>query len=122
MSDTPSPAPQRRLRRAGAAQYLNDVHGIPYTEKTLRNRNAAGLEPLPEYLGTIPFYTPQGLDDFARTAFTPESPVTVTRRRQAAIATARPEEPATDILTQPEPAERPRKRGRKPYAPHLPSP
>ena len=83
MSDTPSPAPQRRLRRAGAAQYLNDVHGIPYSEKTLRNRNAAGLEPRPEYLGTIPFYTPQKLDEFAATAFTPESPVTVTRRRHA---------------------------------------
>jgi hypothetical protein len=83
MSDASTPSPQKRLRRGAAAEYLNDRHGIPYTEKTLRNRNASGLEPLPEYLGTIPFYTLQRLDNFAATAFTPESPVTVTRRRLA---------------------------------------
>jgi hypothetical protein len=103
VDDTPTPTPptqeeeqrrreeekrrwRRRLRRAAAAKYLNDVHGIPFTEKTLRNRNAAGLEPLPEYLGTIPFYQPARLDAFALTAFTPESPVAVTRRRNAGIA------------------------------------
>jgi hypothetical protein len=83
MSDTSISPPQQRLRRAAAAAYLREKHGIPFTEKTLRNRNAAGLGPLPEYLGTLPFYTPERLDDFARTAFTPESPVTVTRRRHA---------------------------------------
>jgi hypothetical protein len=83
MNDTPTPSPQRRLRRAEAAEYLRRVYGIPYSEKTLRNRNATGLEPLPEYLGTIPFYTLERLDTYADTAFTPESPVTVTRRRNA---------------------------------------
>jgi hypothetical protein len=68
---------------------LKDVHGIEIQEKTLRNRNAAGLDPKPEYLGTIPFYRPEVLDAFAETAFTPESPVTVTRRRIAASETAR---------------------------------
>jgi hypothetical protein len=82
MTDTPAPSPQRRLRRAAAAKYLDNVHGIPHTEKTLRNRNAAGLGPKPEYLGTIPFYTVQVLDAYAATAFTPESPVTTTRRKQ----------------------------------------
>jgi hypothetical protein len=77
----PDKAAKHRLRRGAAAQYLQEVHGIPLTEKTLRNRNAAGLDPKPEYLGTIPFYTPEILDAFAETAFTPESPVTVTRRR-----------------------------------------
>jgi hypothetical protein len=101
VSDTPTPSPQQRLRRAVAAAYLNQKHGIPYTEKTLRNRNAAGLGPRPEYLGTIPFYTPQELDDFAATAFTLESPVTVTRRRHAALA--QHEVP-------------PKRRGRKPAA------
>ena len=95
MNDTPTPSPQRRLRRAEAAEYLRRVHGIPYSEKTLRNRNATGLEPRPEYLGTIPFYTPQKLDDFARTAFTPESPVTATRRRHAEAAGPETELPPT---------------------------
>jgi hypothetical protein len=75
-----SPTGKRRLRRPEAAQRLNDVHGIPMTPKTLANRNAAGLEPKPEYLGTIPFYTEEKLDAWAATAFTAESPVAVTRR------------------------------------------
>jgi hypothetical protein len=102
MSDTSAPSPQQRLRRVAAAKYLNDVHGIPYTEKTLRNRNAAGLGPLPEYLGTIPFYAPRRLDDFAATAFTQESPVTATRRRHAEAASREIEPPRRP----------PRKRGR----------
>jgi hypothetical protein len=83
MIDHPAPAAphQRRRRRQEAAQYLREVHGIPYTEKTLANRNAAGLGPRPEYLGTIPFYTEATLDAFARDAFTAESPVAVTRRK-----------------------------------------
>jgi hypothetical protein len=83
MIETTAPAapPLKRRRRAEAAQYLREVHGIPYTEKTLANRNAAGLRPRPEYLGTIPFYTDPELDDFAATAFTAESPVAVTRRK-----------------------------------------
>lgn len=71
----------RRLRRAQAADYLREAHGIDIKEKTLANRNASGLGPFPEYLGTIPFYRPEVLDAWADTAFTDESPVTVTRRR-----------------------------------------
>jgi hypothetical protein len=81
MADTELPHPQRRLRRSEAAEYLRERHGIPFTDKTLQNRNAGGLEPKPEYLGTIPFYRPERLDAFAETAFTSESPVAVTRRR-----------------------------------------
>ena len=72
------------MRRAMASSYLRTVHGIDLEERTLRNRNAAGLAPAPEYLGTIPFYRIEVLDGFAETAFTPESPVAVTRRRNAA--------------------------------------
>ena len=86
----------RRMRRGPACQYLNEVHGIPMGPKTLANRNAAGLGPKPEYLGTIPFYRTEALDAFAATAFTTESPVAATRRRikqhlqsrQTAAATA----------------------------------
>jgi hypothetical protein len=77
----PNKQQRRRLRRGEAAHYLQEVHGIPLSEKTLANRNAAGLEPRPEYLGTIPFYRPEALDAWAERAFTPESPVAVTRRR-----------------------------------------
>lgn len=78
MSDPQFP---RRMRRGAACKYLNEVHGIPIEPKTLANRNAAGLDPKPEYLGTIPFYRTEVLDAYAETAFTAESPVTVTRRR-----------------------------------------
>jgi hypothetical protein len=86
---TLNPAWPRRMRRKMATRYLKEVHGIDMAEKTLRNRCAAGLDPRPEYLGTVPFYRPEVLDAFAETAFTPESPVTVTRRRIAATEAAR---------------------------------
>jgi hypothetical protein len=44
----------------------------------------SGFDPRPEYLGTIPFYRIETLDAFAETAFTPESPVAVTRRNAKA--------------------------------------
>jgi hypothetical protein len=78
----------RRMRRADAVRYLREVCGIPFEEKTLANRNAAGLAPRPEYLGTIPFYRPEVLDAFAATVFTSESPVAVTRRRHAEVERA----------------------------------
>jgi hypothetical protein len=71
----------QRMRRADAARYLQTVHGIPLTAKTLLNRSAAGLDPRPEYLGTIPYYRRNALDQWAEQAFTAESPVAVTRRR-----------------------------------------
>jgi hypothetical protein len=71
----------RRMRRKIASEYLLEVHGLEFSEKALRNRNASGLPPKPEYLGAIPFYRPEVLDEFAERAFTPESPVTVLRRR-----------------------------------------
>jgi hypothetical protein len=67
-------------------RHLKEVHGIEFEEKTLANRNAAGLEPLPEYLGTIPYYRVDKLDAWADTAFTSESPVAVTRRKAAGMA------------------------------------
>jgi hypothetical protein len=101
MSEKPTiSSPKRRLRRLEAARRLNDVHGIPMTPKTLANRNAAGLEPRPEYLGTIPFYSEDKLDAWAATAFTSESPVAATRRRHAELERARREQevgqPATE--------------------------
>lgn len=66
--------------------YLDQEHGIEMTVKTLRNRNAAGRDPKPEYLGTIPYYTAEVLDAFAENAFTAESPVTVIRRRRRLAA------------------------------------
>lgn len=100
MADTETLNPaRRRLRRSEAAQYLREQHGIPFTDKTLQNRNAAGLGPKPAYLGTIPFYTPEELDKFAETAFTPESPVAVTRRRIAeSVARRRRQDTAAESL------------------------
>jgi hypothetical protein len=89
MTDTTVP---RRLRRAAAADYLQE-RGIPITEKTLANRNAGGLGPFPEYLGTIPFYRVDVLNAWLESAFTPESPVTVTRRKAAAQASVSPRRP-----------------------------
>jgi hypothetical protein len=88
MSDiTPtSVPPPRRLRRAKAVVYLAEVHGIEIEEKTLGNRNAAGLGPKPEYFGTIPFYRTEVLDAWAESTFTAESPVAVSRRKTAALA------------------------------------
>src|SRR5215472_2133359 len=88
MTEPTAPRPCHRLRRRAVPQYMREYHGIEMTEKTLRNRNAAGLDPKPEYLGTIPYYRPEVLDAFAESAFTAESPVTVTRRRrqQAEVA------------------------------------
>lgn len=85
MSDTAPVAVAwpRRMRREQAARYLQEVHGIPLEPRTLANRNASGLGPKPEYFGTIPYYRPEVLDQFAVTCFTPESPVTLTRRRTA---------------------------------------
>jgi len=67
---------------------MREYHGIEMTEKTLRNRNAAGLDPKPEYFGTIPFYRPEVLDAFAKSAFTAESPVG--RNGYAEVEVARP--------------------------------
>jgi hypothetical protein len=90
MSETALPTDARprtrRLRRALAVVYLDEEHGITMTEKTLANRNASGLGPFPEYLGTIPFYLVEVLDAWAEEAFTPESPVAMTRRKAARIA------------------------------------
>ena len=67
----------KRYRRTAAARYLREVHNIAFEPKTLANRNAAGLPPKPDYLGTVPFYREDVLDAFAETAFTSESPVAV---------------------------------------------
>jgi hypothetical protein len=82
----------KRYRRPEAARYLREVHDIPFEAKTLANRNAAGLPPKPDYLGTIPFYRQEVLDAFAETAFAEESPVTATRRRHAELEHARREQ------------------------------
>ena len=68
------------MRRPRATQYLEVVYGIELHPKTLANRNAAGLGPRPEYLGTVPYYRREVLDEFAQTAFSSESPVTTNRR------------------------------------------
>lgn len=83
----------RRMRRAQAAEYLRDAHGLPVTEKTLSNRCASGLGPRPEYFGSIPFYRREVLDAWAQAAFTPESPVTVLRRRMRGRSAAVAAEP-----------------------------
>jgi hypothetical protein len=81
MSETAPASRPKRLRRTKAVDYLEKEHGIRLEEKTLANRNAAGLGPRPEYLGTIPYYSTTTLDNWAADAFTSESPVAVTRRK-----------------------------------------
>jgi len=69
------------MRRERARAYLREVHDIDMEVKTLANRNARLLGPRPQYLGTVPYYTRDALDQWAAGAFTSESPVAVTRRR-----------------------------------------
>jgi hypothetical protein len=89
------------MRRASARTYLKEVHDIDMEEKTLANRNARGLGPRPQYLGTIPYYTAETLDAWAETAFTDASPVAVTRRRARELL-AEAEERAVRVGTQPQ--------------------
>jgi hypothetical protein len=114
MSETAPAIRPKRLRRPAAADYLKEVHGIDIEEKTLANRNSAGLGPKPEYLGTLPYYRVDELDAWAETAFTPESPVAVTRRqaRAAALACHEPEARAKPREAQAERMERALARGR----------
>jgi hypothetical protein len=111
----PNPNYPLKMRRKRARDYLEEVHSIELTEKTLTNRASQGLPPKPVYLGTVPYYTQERLDQFAETAFTDESPVSVTRRRIKQHLQSR--QPATtnsrtpDLSTDRSSRLRPRKEG-----------
>lgn len=66
MSIESSPARVRRHRRVGASAYLKDQWGIDYAPKTLAKLACIGGGPPMEYVGRIPTYPEDGLDDFAR--------------------------------------------------------
>jgi hypothetical protein len=71
-------SPPMRLDTTEAARYLRDTHGIPVTEKTLRNRRAAGKRrgPACRYFGVKPLYDVAELDRWAHEdALEPENPV-----------------------------------------------
>jgi len=83
--------PPKRLNTAEASRYLNDEHGIPITEKTLRNRRAAGKGgPAWQYFGVKPLYDISELDRWAKhDALQPENPVRRNMNRRAAERAAR---------------------------------
>jgi hypothetical protein len=85
-----------RMRTNKAADYLNDVHGIPAQEKTMRNWRAAGRGPACKYLGTMPLYDRVELDRWAEyDALQAESPMR--RNRRAATERVAPQGTATDV-------------------------
>jgi hypothetical protein len=64
-----------------AAEYLTQVHGLPTTEKTLRNQRSQGRGPKCEYYGTLPLYRRTVLDHYAKyEAIQMMSPIARTRR------------------------------------------
>jgi hypothetical protein len=54
-----------RHRRKGASEYLERMHGISRTPKTLAKIAVTGGGPAMEYDGRIPLYTPASLDEYA---------------------------------------------------------
>jgi hypothetical protein len=74
----------RRYRRAEAAAYLREQHGLPCTKKTLSNLNSIGKGPKPEYYGSVPIYREDELDRWAEAVVTPDSPRTVKLRERRA--------------------------------------
>jgi hypothetical protein len=68
----------KRLDTKDSARYLRDQHGIPITEKTLRNRRADGKNrgPACRYYGNKPLYDVPELDRWAEEdALQPENPI-----------------------------------------------
>ena len=61
----------QRLRRAAAAIYLLEKHGISRTVNTLAKMAVVGGGPLIEYDGRIPLYRTDFLDDYARETLSP---------------------------------------------------
>jgi hypothetical protein len=53
-----------RLRSNEAAEYLRTRHGLPISDKTLRNRRCTGTGPVCQYFGAVPLYSPQALDEW----------------------------------------------------------
>ncbi|MGA8758679.1 MAG: hypothetical protein WB611_20630 [Stellaceae bacterium] len=68
----------KRLDTKASVRYLRDKHGIPITEKTLRNRRADGKKrgPACRYFGNKPLYDVPELDRWAEEdALQAENPV-----------------------------------------------
>src|SRR3954462_7461892 len=59
-------ASPRYLRRKQAAQYLNDVWGIPTARSTLAKKAVVGGGPAFHSAGRIPLYSPEELDRYAK--------------------------------------------------------
>jgi hypothetical protein len=55
----------RRVRRAEAASYLRDRHGVPCGAKTLAKLACVGGGPLFQKFGRLPLYKLCDLDDWA---------------------------------------------------------
>lgn len=62
---------QRLLRRDEAAQYLNEIHGLPETKQGLAKKAVYGDGPAFRKYGRHPLYAPADLDAFARDALSP---------------------------------------------------
>ncbi len=84
MSIEHSPAKGRRLRRTEASAYLKDTWGIDVAPKTLAKLACIGGGPVMEYVGRLPTYPLDGLDDYARAKIGPR--VASTSQRQQQIA------------------------------------
>jgi hypothetical protein len=70
-----------RLRSNEAAEYLRALHGLPISDKTLRNRRSVGTGPACQYFGTVPLYSPKALNEWASAELRDQPPK---RAQQAA--------------------------------------
>jgi hypothetical protein len=60
-----------RMRRKDASTYLLGKHGISRTPNTLAKYACVGGGPVFQKDGRIPLYTPEWLDDFAKSVLSP---------------------------------------------------
>ncbi len=64
-------APAHRLRRSEASKYLKDRWGIHRAPSTLAKLACIGGGPLFEKCGRMPLYTPDHLDQYAKSILSP---------------------------------------------------
>jgi hypothetical protein len=61
------PQKAQRMRRDQASAYLKNTWGIDRAPATLAKDACNGTGAVIQFVGIFPYYTPESLDDFART-------------------------------------------------------
>ena len=62
LSPEPTASPREFLRRADAANYVENRHGVPCAARTLAKLATLGGGPVIHYFGKVPLYRPDDLD------------------------------------------------------------